>query len=173
MPMQMAQQLHLQQQVPNQSQPPPQAQQQPPSQTQQTSQTPHLQPNQQFISAHAQPDQNQRNVIKQRESSLFNSYVYDFLKRSGAHETARTYLREGENLKIKNDGANSINGGGNSGSDNNVGGPLPDADVPVQAPEGFLYEWWTVFWDIYSVKLNRQGTMEAQRYVAEVIYNYL
>jgi hypothetical protein len=49
--------------------------------------------------------------LKQREQSLFNSYVYDFLKRSGATETARTYLREGD-IKLKNDGANSINGNG-------------------------------------------------------------
>src|SRR5436190_16753130 len=101
MPMQL-QQMHMQQ-VPNQSQQPPQAQQQPPSQTQQNVQTPHLQQNQHFLSAHSQADQNQRNGMKQREQALFNSYVYDFLKRSGASETARTYLREGgENIKLKN-----------------------------------------------------------------------
>src|SRR3954451_2507420 len=113
------QQMHMQQQVPNQSQQqPPQAQQQPPSQTQQTAQTPHLQQNQHFLSAHSQADQNQRNGMKQREQALFNSYVYDFLKRSGASETARTYLREGgENIKLKNDGTNSINGNANSSSD--------------------------------------------------------
>jgi hypothetical protein len=161
------QQMHMQQQVPNQSQQqPPQAQQQPPSQTQQIAQTPHLQQNQHFLSTHSQADQNQRNGMKQREQALFNSYVYDFLKRSGAQETARTYLREGgENIKLKNDG-NSINGNANSSSDSDGNAPLPEADVPVQAPEGFLYEWWTVFWDIYSAKLNRPGTMEAQRYVS-------
>jgi hypothetical protein len=163
--------MHIpaQQQVPNQSQQqPPQAQQQPPSQTQQASQT-HSQQNQQFLSAHSQADQNQRNGLKQREQSLFNSYVYDFLKRSGATETARTYLREGEDIKLKNNGANSINGNGTTDND----AQLPDAEVPVQAPEGFLYEWWTVFWDIYSAKLNRPGTMEAQRYVATEVKIYV
>ncbi|CAG8794225.1 22421_t:CDS:2, partial [Dentiscutata erythropus] len=43
--------------------------------------------------------------------------------------------------------------------------PLPDIDFPIQAPNGFLYKWWTVFWDLYSASLNRPGTLEAKRYV--------
>ncbi|CAG8825204.1 12332_t:CDS:2, partial [Gigaspora rosea] len=99
---------------------------------------------------------------------LLNAYVYDFLKRSGAIETAKAYLREGDfQSVVKNDGTtNSINGTGGSSSDND-NTSLPDVDVPVQAPEGFLYEWWTVFWDIYSAKLNRPGTADAQRYVVD------
>ncbi|CAG8448649.1 13564_t:CDS:2 [Ambispora leptoticha] len=44
-----------------------------------------------------------------------------------------------------------------------------ETPVPVQAPDGFLYEWWTVFWDVYSAKLGRPGnhTIEAQRYVEQ------
>ncbi|CAG8681500.1 3191_t:CDS:2, partial [Cetraspora pellucida] len=137
------------------TQQPPQGQQ--PSQTQQ----------QQLLSAHSQVDQNQRNGMHiKREQKLLNAYVYDFLKRSGATETAKAYLREGDFQScVRNDGtANSINGSSSSDNDNTS---LPDVDVPVQAPEGFLYEWWTVFWDIYSAKLNRPGTADAHRYVVD------
>ncbi|CAG8512922.1 14774_t:CDS:10 [Funneliformis caledonium] len=161
------QSMHMpqQQQAPNQSQQPLQAQQQPPSHAQQASHTPQSQ-NQQYLSVHSQADQIQRNGMhKQQEQCLLNSYVYDFLKRSGATETARAYLREGRgDIKLKNDGTDSINGSSSSSSDNNMNALLlPDADVPVQAPEGFLYEWWNVFWDIYSAKTQRAGTSEAQQ----------
>ncbi|CAG8532404.1 1840_t:CDS:2 [Dentiscutata heterogama] len=157
--------IHMQMQQPQQpTQQPPQSQTQQPPQGQQPSQTQQQQNQQQMLSAHPQVDQNQRNGMHiKREQRLLNAYVYDFLKRSGAIETAKAYLREGDfQGVVKNDGtANSINGNGGSSSDND-NTSLPDVDVPVQAPEGFLYEWWTVFWDIYSAKLNRPGTTEAQ-----------
>ncbi|CAG8551591.1 34804_t:CDS:10 [Gigaspora margarita] len=157
-----------QQQQPTQQ--PLQTQTQQPPQGQQPSQTQQQQNQQQLLSAHPQVDQNQRNGmhIKRQEQRLLNAYVYDFLKRSGAIETAKAYLREGDfQSVVKNDGTtNSINGTGGSSSDND-NTSLPDVDVPVQAPEGFLYEWWTVFWDIYSAKLNRPGTADAQRYVVD------
>ncbi|CAI2184447.1 3138_t:CDS:10 [Funneliformis geosporum] len=161
------QSMHMaqQQQAPNQTQQPPQAQQQPPSHGQQASHIPQSQ-NQQYLSVHSQADQIQRNGMhKQQEQKLLNSYVYDFLKRSGATETARAYLREGRaDIKLKNDGSDSINGSSSSSSDNNMNSILlPDADVPVEAPEGFLYEWWNVFWDVFSAKSQRVGTSDAQQ----------
>ncbi|CAG8542471.1 35287_t:CDS:2, partial [Racocetra persica] len=161
--------LHIQQMQQQQqsTQQPPQTQTQQPPQGQQPSQTQQQQNQQQLLSAHSQVDQNQRNGMHiKREQRLLNAYVYDFLKRSGATETAKAYLREGDFQNcVKNDGTvNSINGSSSSDNDNT---PLPDVDVPVQAPEGFLYEWWTVFWDIYSAKLNRPGTADAHRYVVD------
>ncbi|RIB21603.1 hypothetical protein C2G38_2034257 [Gigaspora rosea] len=162
--------MQMQQQQQQPTQQPLQTQTQQPPQGQQPSQTQQQQNQQQLLSAHPQVDQNQRNGmhIKRQEQRLLNAYVYDFLKRSGAIETAKAYLREGDfQSVVKNDGTtNSINGTGGSSSDND-NTSLPDVDVPVQAPEGFLYEWWTVFWDIYSAKLNRPGTADAQRYVVD------
>ena len=40
-----------------------------------------------------------------------------------------------------------------------------DQQVPIDAREGFLYEWWTVFWDIFSARANKAGSPEALAYV--------
>ncbi|GAA6042814.1 hypothetical protein JCM8097_004440 [Rhodosporidiobolus ruineniae] len=34
---------------------------------------------------------------------------------------------------------------------------IPGAVVPVESEQGFLYEWWSVFWDVYRAKSNRLG----------------
>ncbi|CAG8612950.1 12265_t:CDS:10, partial [Acaulospora morrowiae] len=136
--------------------------QQQPLQAQQQASQNQPQQNQQ-LPAQSQVESNQRNDMQPK---LFNAYVYDFLKRSGARETARVYLKEADIQGfIKNDNTNLINGGGNSGSDNDA--DLPNVEVPIKAPEGFLYEWWTVFWDIYSAKLNRPGSENARRYIEQ------
>ncbi|RIA85246.1 hypothetical protein C1645_831067 [Glomus cerebriforme] len=70
--------------------------------------------------------------------TLLNHYVYDFLKRSGATKTARTYLQEVK-IKLKYDEKD---------------GQLPDAEVPTQTPNGFLYDWWMAFWDLYHAREN-------------------
>ena len=42
---------------------------------------------------------------------------------------------------------------------------LPFAAVPINAPNGFLYEWWTIFWDIYSARSGK-GTTNAAAYIS-------
>lgn len=40
---------------------------------------------------------------------------------------------------------------------------LPKPDVQIAAPQGFLFEWWTIFWDIYRSKHDLQpSTIAAQ-----------
>ena len=42
---------------------------------------------------------------------------------------------------------------------------MPRDTVPIDAPGGFLYEWWSVFWDVFSARANKQATKEAMYYV--------
>ncbi|RIB20436.1 hypothetical protein C2G38_2179296 [Gigaspora rosea] len=102
----------------------------------------------------SQTQQNQRGLMF-REQRLLDVYVYDYLKRNRATKTAIAYLKECDILQsfIINE---------SSYVDTTS---LPDVDVPTQASEGFLYEWWTVFWDIYSAKLNHSGTVDMHNYV--------
>jgi hypothetical protein len=41
---------------------------------------------------------------------------------------------------------------------------LPKPDVQISAPQGFLFEWWTVFWDIYRSKHDLQPSTMAARF---------
>lgn len=37
--------------------------------------------------------------------------------------------------------------------------------VLINAPEGFLFEWWAVFWDIYNARNNKPSSSDARTYV--------
>jgi hypothetical protein len=36
--------------------------------------------------------------------------------------------------------------------------------VIIDSPEGFLYEWWSLFWDIYNARNNKPSSNEARIY---------
>ncbi|KAK4399131.1 Transcriptional corepressor LEUNIG [Sesamum angolense] len=65
---------------------------------------------------------------------MLDLYIYDYLIRKNLHLTAETFSREA--------------------------GVHPKS-VAIDPPEGFLQEWWSLFWDLYSGKL-RKLDQEAQ-----------
>ncbi|XP_011096320.1 transcriptional corepressor LEUNIG-like [Sesamum indicum] len=65
---------------------------------------------------------------------MLDLYIYDYLIRKNLHLTAETFSREA--------------------------GVHPKS-VAIDPPEGFLQEWWSLFWDLYSGKL-RKLAQEAQ-----------
>ncbi|KAI9289804.1 hypothetical protein BC943DRAFT_82993 [Umbelopsis sp. AD052] len=42
---------------------------------------------------------------------------------------------------------------------------LPNVKVPFDAPGGFLYEWWVIFWEVFAAKNNRSTNRDAIAYV--------
>lgn len=42
---------------------------------------------------------------------------------------------------------------------------VPAPAVAVDTPQGFLFEWWTIFWDLYNAKGLKGGSPAAQNYV--------
>ncbi|ODQ66388.1 hypothetical protein NADFUDRAFT_50307, partial [Nadsonia fulvescens var. elongata DSM 6958] len=43
---------------------------------------------------------------------------------------------------------------------------MPKPNIPIDAPQGFLFEWWALFWDMYSARASTGGgTAAAQQYV--------
>ncbi|KAK4439956.1 Transcriptional corepressor LEUNIG [Sesamum alatum] len=65
---------------------------------------------------------------------MLDLYIYDYLIRKNLHLTAETFCREA--------------------------GVHPKS-VALDPPDGFLQEWWSLFWDLYSGKL-RKHALEAQ-----------
>ena len=41
---------------------------------------------------------------------------------------------------------------------------LPEPDVQITAPKGFLFEWWSVFWDIFRARGEKGGSPAAKAY---------
>lgn len=51
-----------------------------------------------------------------------------------------------------------------SGSNASAGQSLPEPDVQITAPKGFLFEWWSVFWDIFRARGEKGGSPAAKAY---------
>ncbi|KAI6001089.1 hypothetical protein F5J12DRAFT_250392 [Pisolithus orientalis] len=59
---------------------------------------------------------------------MFNIYIYDYCNKRGFRETAKKLLVEAD--------------------------LTPDSTPPIDAKQGLLFEWWTVFWVLFTAKNN-------------------
>ncbi|XP_019449826.1 PREDICTED: transcriptional corepressor LEUNIG_HOMOLOG-like isoform X1 [Lupinus angustifolius] len=69
---------------------------------------------------------------------MLDVYIYDYLVKKKLHNTAKAFMTEG---KVS-----------------------PDP-VAIDAPGGFLFEWWSVFWDIFIVRTNDKHSETAAAYL--------
>lgn len=88
---------------------------------------------------------------------LLNAYVYDFLIKSRLPQTARIFVREAEvpvapaDPHMGADSPLSPSGYQQFQKDHN----LPKLAMAMDAPQGFLFEWWQVFWDVFNARNQR------------------
>ncbi|XP_010522422.1 PREDICTED: transcriptional corepressor LEUNIG_HOMOLOG isoform X2 [Tarenaya hassleriana] len=69
---------------------------------------------------------------------MLDVYIYDYLVKKKLHNTAKSFMTEG---KVS-----------------------PDP-VAIDAPGGFLFEWWSVFWDIFIARTNEKHSEPAAAYI--------
>ncbi|KAI6023779.1 hypothetical protein BKA83DRAFT_4263755 [Pisolithus microcarpus] len=69
---------------------------------------------------------------------MFNIYIYDYCNKRGFRETAKKLLQEAD--------------------------LTPEATPPIDAKQGLLFEWWTVFWVLFTAKNNGHGNDDALVY---------
>ncbi|THU94912.1 hypothetical protein K435DRAFT_798545 [Dendrothele bispora CBS 962.96] len=69
---------------------------------------------------------------------MFNIYIYDYCFKRGYKKTARELLQEA--------------------------GIPPESHPPIDARQGLLFEWWSVFWVLFTAKANGGGSEEALLY---------
>ncbi|KAJ7065293.1 hypothetical protein C8F01DRAFT_1248890 [Mycena amicta] len=69
---------------------------------------------------------------------MFNIYIYDYCYKRGFRKTARELLTEAE--------------------------IPPESTPPINARQGLLFEWWSVFWVLFTAKANGNGTEDAMLY---------
>eukprot|EP00798_Chlamydomonas_sp_ICE-L_P028101 gene28101-31209_t len=67
-----------------------------------------------------------------------DTYIYDYLKKKEYNQTAATFKAEAR---------------------------VPDRPVGVDYPRGFLFEWWMVFWEIFSTRLSQTFSEAASNYL--------
>ncbi|XP_020232514.1 transcriptional corepressor LEUNIG_HOMOLOG [Cajanus cajan] len=71
---------------------------------------------------------------------MLDVYIYDYLMKRKLHAAAKAFVTEG---KVSTD------------------------PVAIDAPGGFLYEWWSVFWDIFISRTNEKHSEAAAAYIEQ------
>ncbi|XP_022758640.1 transcriptional corepressor LEUNIG_HOMOLOG-like [Durio zibethinus] len=69
---------------------------------------------------------------------MLDVYIYDYLLKRKLHASAKAFMTEG---KVATD------------------------PVAIDAPGGFLFEWWSVFWDIFIARTNQKHSEAAAAYI--------
>lgn len=69
---------------------------------------------------------------------MLDVYIYDYLLKRNLQTTAKAFMTEGK--------------------------VAPDP-VAIDAPGGFLFEWWSVFWDIFIARTNEKHSEVAAAYI--------
>ncbi|KAL7151742.1 hypothetical protein ABFS83_04G052000 [Erythranthe nasuta] len=69
---------------------------------------------------------------------MLDVYIYDYLKKRNLLNSAKAFMTEG---KVATD------------------------PVAIDAPGGFLFEWWSVFWDIFIARTNEKHSEAAAAYI--------
>ncbi|XWS47255.1 hypothetical protein CRYUN_Cryun14cG0136700 [Craigia yunnanensis] len=69
---------------------------------------------------------------------MLDVYIHDYLLKRKLHASAKAFMTEG---KVATD------------------------PVAIDAPGGFLFEWWSVFWDIFIARTNEKHSEAAAAYI--------
>lgn len=78
---------------------------------------------------------------------ILDAYIYDFLLKSSLKNSASTFCRE----------AGILDAAGEA--------PTPSVlDRVKDAPQGFLYEWWQIFWDLFNARTHKEGSAMAREF---------
>ncbi|KAJ1282326.1 hypothetical protein BS78_03G043200 [Paspalum vaginatum] len=72
---------------------------------------------------------------------MLDSYIYDYLLKRNLQNTAKAFLAESN---------------------------VPSTPVSIDAPGGFLFEWWSVFWDIFIARTNEKHSDSAASYLESI-----
>ncbi|KAL5513334.1 hypothetical protein ACEPAH_3733 [Sanghuangporus vaninii] len=90
-------------------------------------------------SASAPSDSSGTEELSWEGDRMFNIYIWDYCVKRGYTNTARELAEE---AKLQSN-------------------PRP----PIDAKQGLLYEWWSVFWLLFSAKSNNSGSEDAMVYI--------
>ncbi|KAF5679799.1 hypothetical protein FHETE_690 [Fusarium heterosporum] len=116
------------------------------------------------------------------QRSVLNTYIYEYFIRMGMYDCARSLLSSDQQVNVLKDGANRrrdengnlINGVGedpmDTDSKDDIDSKLPEDLPPPKLPmpasdTSFLYEWFSVFWDIYYAQRAKSGNNTINQYV--------
>lgn len=109
----------------------------------------------------------------QNAKQLLNAYIYDFMVKNGLSQTAKTFVNEAEVPSLTSSPLSQSKDVPHSNDENNYSAEnlqfqkdnnLPLLSLNMDVPQGFLYEWWQVFWDVFQARNNKRTNQYAMQY---------
>ncbi|KAF5386412.1 hypothetical protein D9757_006677 [Collybiopsis confluens] len=96
--------------------------------------------------SHSTVQNDSPSLLSWEGDKMFNIYIYDYCFKRGFRKTAQELLHEAD--------------------------IPPDSQPPINARQGLLFEWWSVFWVLFTAKANGTGSEDALTYIqASFEYN--
>jgi hypothetical protein len=118
----------------------------------------------------------EQNMTQESVYMQLNTCIYDYFLKRGQFDVARMLLND-ENIKLDTDDAksspnhmNGVDGDTSMGDTKDEKIRIPDdfprPRVPMDSGNSFLYEWFSLFWDIFAAQRKRPPMNQmAQAYV--------
>lgn len=121
-------------------------------------------------------------VLAASAKQLLNAYIYEFLIKNTLTQTAKCFVSEADVPSVPYDlshlltrtspllvGDNKDVTGSPQTPAHAVTQLLEDHNIPnlavsMESPQGFLYEWWHVFWDIFQASNDRRALSVASQF---------
>lgn len=121
-------------------------------------------------------------VLAASAKQLLNAYIYEFLIKNTLPQTAKCFVSEADVPSVPYDLSHLLTRTSPLlvGGDKDVAGTpqtpaltvnqlledhnIPNLAVSMESPQGFLYEWWHVFWDIFQASSDRRASNMATQY---------
>ncbi|SCV72549.1 BQ2448_4086 [Microbotryum intermedium] len=109
--------------------------------------------------------------------SIFHSYILDYLQKSGLYTAAHAFLRDVPTTPIRPLGPGQAHPASYKGkgrmheSDASCNSPeidprtIPQANVQIESPAGFLFEWWTIFYEVFRRRAGPNGVLSSRELV--------
>ncbi|KAK9471434.1 uncharacterized protein V1510DRAFT_396914, partial [Dipodascopsis tothii] len=116
-------------------------------------------------------------ALHRSEQEFLNAYIYDYLLKHNLHESAKAFSQETD-VKVhpiskgpdgsaadafKNEARRRQGEAAKDGPDDE--NTLSRSVGIIDAPEGFLFEWWLIFWDLLFARSNKPASAPAQQFM--------
>jgi hypothetical protein len=111
----------------------------------------------------------QQMALDNSQRSQLNTYIYDYFIHHEMYDCARSLYQADNTMKLLKESPGRENGeDADSKDDLDSKRPpdLPRSDVPRECPEScFLYEWWSLFWDMFNAQRGKGDGRAVMQYV--------
>lgn len=122
------------------------------------------------VTSGTQPSANGPNSAGSGSSSSNNEgrKQHEGLAEEGSEEAGQDHSMKSPPTSVES--SNSALPGGGTAKQAGVEAfsQMPEPDVQISTDGGFLYEWWTVFWDVFRARGDRGGSPAARAFMDSV-----